>query len=127
MVLYMLSYLRSVPASTSPACCPPAPHPFLLCTSPLQNIKPEARTYNAIISTCNAAGRYAEAVRVHKVMCAAGVEPNGATFNAALTSYARSGQLEAALGLFHAMAVRGYERSANTYAAVLAACDLPGR
>lgn len=93
----------------------------------LQNIKPEARTYNAIISTCNAAGRYAEAVRVHKVMCAAGVEPNGATFNAALTSYARSGQLDAALGLFHAMAARGYERGANTYAAVLAACDLPGR
>lgn len=28
-----------------------------------QNIRPEARTYNAIISTCNGAGRFAE-VRV---------------------------------------------------------------
>lgn len=93
----------------------------------LQSIKPETRTYNAIISTCNAAGRYAEAAHVHKVMCAAGVEPNGATFNAALTSYARSGQLEAALSLFNLMAARGYERGANTYASVLAACELPGR
>lgn len=42
---------------TTCVCCP-----VLL----LQNIRPEARTYNAIISTCNGAGRYSE-VRIEHV------------------------------------------------------------
>jgi pentatricopeptide repeat protein len=76
---------------------------------------------------CNTAGQYGEAVRVHKVMTAAGTEANGATFSAALTAYARSGQLETALQLFTSMGARGFERGTNTYAAVLFACELPGR
>lgn len=90
-------------------------------------MRPEARTFNAAINTCCAAGRYAEGAALHARMVAAGVEPNGATFNAALVAYGRSGQLEAALGLFGAMGARGYERGAHSYAALLAACERPGR
>lgn len=89
-------------------------------------VRPNARTYVALISACEEHGAWEDAIRWHTHMREAGVAPNVHTFSALVAAYARGGQLDAAMRVPEEMAKAGVAPNRVVFNALIGACENAG-
>lgn len=86
-------------------------------------VKPNVITYTTLISCCQRAGRWRQAMAAFRDMEEAGVQPDVKAYNSVMSACAKGGRWENAWEVLAGMRRVGMRPSARSYNALLSACD----